>query len=507
MADEKKKEADFHAPGGVFFDGDTLGHGNAEGRIRKRDGVFFRGEEIGSVDENDQIRRKDGIFFRGEVVGQVKEQRAHAKDGVFFSGEEWGYVDDRGNIRQRDGVFFRGRIIGEMKGNNPKAALGYFVLRFQGIVDKVNALEQEMKGEESKARFLGRIQSMLKWVPEAEALGDFESLIRRLQGLEKTVLHQLEENLQHKRALCAKAETLSTSSDWKATGEAIKALQAEWKAIGPVPKADAEVVWERFRKAVDRFFERREAHFKERDQQQHENLHQKEHLCAKAEALSSSTDWKSAGEAMKALQDQWKAIGPVPKDKADAVWHRFRAAADRFYSRRQSHFEQLQKGQEENLRRKERLCEKAEALSSSTDWKSTGDALKALQAEWKSVGPVPRERGDALWTRFRSAQDRFYDRRSTYFEQRKAEGQSRMREALDNKREQVARLRESISHDEENVSRWRSTIYNLRSGGRADEIRSSLESKIYDVESKISSKRSRLHELEAAIMDIRAKLS
>ncbi len=82
-----------------------------------------------------------------------------------------------------------------------------------------------------------------------------------------------------------------------------------------------------------------------------------------------------------------------------------------------------------------------------------------------------------------------------------------MREALDSKREQVMRLRESISHDEENVSRWRNTIYGLRSGGRADEIRSSLESKIYDVESKISSKRSRLHELEAAIMDIRAKLS
>jgi hypothetical protein len=345
-------------------------------------------------------------------------------------------------------------------------------------------------------------------------LGDFDGLIRRLQGLERTVLHQLEKNLQHKKALCAKAETLCVSSDWKAAGEAIKALQAEWKTIGPVPKADMEAVWERFRKSVDRFFERREAHFKERDKHQHENLHRKEHLCAKAEALSSSSDWKSAGETMKALQEQWKAIGPVPKDKAEVVWHRFRGAADLFYSRRQSHFEQVQKSLEENLRRKVRLCERAEALSSSTDWKSTGEALKGLQAEWKSVGPVPREQGDALWMRFRSAQDRFYDRRSTYFEQRdrereakQAEWQSRMREALESKREQVVRLRESISHDEENVSRWRSTIYSLRSGGRADEIRSSLESKIYDVESKISSKQSKLRELEAVIMDIRAKLS
>jgi hypothetical protein len=83
---------------------------------------------------------------------------------------------------------------------------------------------------------------MLKWVPEADALGDFESLIRRLQRLERAVLNQLEKNLQRKKALCAKAETLSVSSDWKTTGEMLKALQVEWKAIGPVPKVDAEAV-------------------------------------------------------------------------------------------------------------------------------------------------------------------------------------------------------------------------------------------------------------------------
>lgn len=437
MADERKREADIRAKSGLFFDGDVLGHGNTEGRIRRRDGVFLRGEEIGSVDEQNQIRRKDGIFLRGEVVGQVKEQRAHDKDGLFLRGEEWGYVDADGNVRQKDGIFFRGRIIGQVKGNNPQAALGFFVLRFQGIVDKVDTLEKEVEREANKARFLGRIQSMLKWVPEADALGNFDALIRRLRQLEATVLRQLDGNLRQKKDLCSKAENLSASSDWKTAGEAIKAVQAEWKTIGPVPKDEADAIWERFRKAVDRFYSRREEHFKARERQQHENLH-----------------------------------------------------------------------------RKERLCEKAEALSSSSDWKSAGDALKALQAEWKTVGPVPRERGDALWARFRSALDHFYHRRSAYYEQKEreherkqAEWRSRMRETLDHKREQAERLRESIQHDQENVSRWHSTIYNLRPGARADEIRSSLETKIYEVEHKIASKRSRLHDLEAAIHEIRAKIS
>lgn len=110
--------------------------------------------------------------------------------------------------------------------------------------------------------------------------------------------------------------------------------------------------------------------------------------------------------------------------------------------------------------------------------------------------------------------DRFYDRRTSYFEQRdreherkSAEWRARTREALDRKREQAERLRESIQHDAENVSRWQDTIYNLRPGGRADEIRSSLEDKISDVESKIASKYSRLRGLEATIVDIRSKLS
>jgi len=437
MAGEKKREADIRGKDGFFFEGDVLGHANDESRIRSRDGVFFRGEEIGSVDESDQIRRKDGVFFRGDVVGQVKDGRAHAKDGVFFSGEEWGYVDADGNVRQKDGVFLRGRIIGKMKGNNPKAALGFFVLRFQGIVDKVDALEKDVEREANKARFLGPIRSMLKWVPEADALGDFDTLIRRLKRLESTVQHQLDGNLRRKKDLCSKAENLSSSSDWKTAGDAIKALQADWKTIGPVPQDEADALWERFRKAVDRFYARREEHFKARERQQHENLH-----------------------------------------------------------------------------RKERLCEKAESLSHSTDWKSAGEALKALQSEWKAVGPVPKERGDALWTRFRSAQDHFYHRRSAYYEQRErehekkqAEWRSRMRETLEHKREQAERLRESINHDQETVSRWHSTIYNLRPGARADEIRSSLETKIYEVEHKISSKRSRLHDLESAIQEIRSKLS
>ena len=434
MSDKSDKSGDFHKPSG-FFRGETIGHSNPEGRVRRRDGVFLRGEEIGSLDEDHQIRKKDGVFLRGDVVGQVKGKTAHDKDGIFLSGAEWGYVDDQGNVRLKDGIFLKGRIIGEARGN-PQSALAFFVLQFQKIVEKVDALEREISHAEDKTHFLSKVQHMLKWVPEANALGDFDKLINRLRHLESEIERQL-----------------------------------------------------------------------------HTNIRRKEELIGRARELRHSTDWKGAAEALKDLQEKWKASGRVPKDKADELWERFRSAIDEFYARRKEHFAHLERGREENLRRKKHLVAKAESLANSSDWKSAGEALKALQAEWKTIGHVPKEQADALWHQFRSAQDHFYKRRSAFFEQRdrerehkQAEWRSRMREALSHKREQVVRLQGSIAHDEENVRRWHDTIYNLRPGSRADEIRHSLSEKISEVSDKIHSKRERLRELLAAIHEIEGKL-
>jgi hypothetical protein len=140
-------------------------------------------------------------------------------------------------------------------------------------------------------------------------------------------------NLARKQALCERAEALADSTDWVKTAAAIQELQAEWKTIGPVSRGHEKAIWERFRTACDRFFTRRQEDLKRRKEDWAANLSRKEALCARAEALSESTDWEASAAEIKKLQAEWKTIGPVRKSKSEAIWQRFRGACDFFFER------------------------------------------------------------------------------------------------------------------------------------------------------------------------------
>jgi hypothetical protein len=378
----------------------------------------------------------------------------------------------------------------------------------QQLASRVEALERQMEGPADRARLHSRVQALRKRVEEA-ATDEREALIERLDKLDALAQEQLAENLRRKEELAVKAEALTDSTEWKSTSEAIKALQVEWKTIGPVPQERSQELWQRFRKAGNTFFERLQEHRKESSQGSEENLRLKEALVARAEELSESTDWKGTAEAIKALQAEWKTVGPAPREQADAVWKRFRKAADVFFDRRKEHSDALRKEQEENLRQKEALVVRAEELSQSTQWKVTVQAIKELQAEWRTVGPAPSNKAEGVWRRFRAAIDLFFERQSAYFAQRNQDGDKRsdqMLDALERKREQANRVRESIERDEENLKRWQASLTDVRPGERSDEIRAGLEAKVTDVEAKLPAKRQRLDELEASIREIAAKL-
>lgn len=506
MSNPKDKDTDLHRPDGTFFKGEKVGHGDERSRIRERDGVIFRGEEIGYVDKERRIRKRDGIIFKGDVVGQVKGQAAHAKDGFFFEGEQWGYVDDEGNVRQKDGIIFRGRIIGKMRGHNKAAALGFFVLRFTKLEERYTELEREVRSAKSKVALLGKVRHMLDYVPKADALGDFDGLLDKLRNLEREIVSEQSRNRSRKEDLCRRAESLSHSTEWKSTAEKLKDLQQEWKTVSSAGREDDESLWQRFRGAQDKFYERRKAYFDKQDQERQHNRAKKESLCSRAESLSSSSDWKNTAQALKSLQEEWKQVGSAGRDHEDGLWNRFRHAQDRFFERRSAHFEDRDREQRENLHRKESICSEAESLAHSGDPKAATERVKELQEKWKGIGHVPRDQADALWDRFRHACDRVFEHARHERERKQEEWREKLHEALERKRQQANRLRESIEHDEGNVSRWQDTIYNLRPGGRADDIRDDLESRISDVEDKIRSKRHRLDELEDSISDIEAKL-
>lgn len=477
--------------------------GDGESVIRGRDGIIVPGEIKGYVDKQKNIRRPDGVISRGDVVGRVKGNAAHDKDGVIFSGEQWGYVDDQGNIRQRDGAISRGRIIGRMRGKNKEAALGFFVLRFKEIEQRFDELAREVNRSPDKIRLLGKVRHMLDYLPTAEALGDFDGLMHRLRSLEREITQESAIRKSRKLTLCSRAESLANSSDWAKTAEALKELQEEWKRVGYAGKEHEDTLWERFRVAQNNFFDRRKQSFEKRDREFAERRRKKEALCARADTLSASTDWKTVAETLKGLQESWKAIGFAGRDCEDALWARFRSAQDKFYQRRKSFFEARDQQFDHKRHQKEALCIRAESLSSSTEWRAMRDVVQDLQSEWKRIGFAGRDCEERLWQRFRAAVDRCYALKN----EKRAEWRTKTSEALSRKRQQAVRLRESIEHDENNVSRWEDTISNLRGGGRADEIRDSLESKISDVETRIRSKRERLEQLEDSIRDIESKLS
>ena len=217
-------------------------------------------------------------------------------------------------------------------------------------------------------------------------------------------------NLQVQETLCREMETLKTVEDLDVASRRMRELQARWKQVALVPRAQGEVMWRRFKAAQDEVFVRTAAHVAAQREAHAANLAKKVALCEQAEALSGSSDWVRTATAIQALQAEWKSIGPVMRGHERATWERFRGACDRFFTRRQDDLKQRKEQWAANLARKEALCVRAEALADSTEWEAAAAQMRTLQAEWKTVGPVRKSRSESIWQRFREACDRFFER-------------------------------------------------------------------------------------------------
>ncbi|HKH73802.1 MAG TPA: DUF349 domain-containing protein [Vicinamibacterales bacterium] len=236
------------------------------------------------------------------------------------------------------------------------------------------------------------------------------ALAPRVQELRDADEWQRWANLQVQEEICKEMEALKSEENLDVAGRRMRELQARWKPVALAPRAQGEVMWRRFKTAQDDVFARTSAHFAAQNEERAANLARKQALCARAEALADSTDWVKTATEIQALQAEWKSIGPVARGHEKSIWERFRAACDRFFTRRQEDLKRRKEEWSANLTRKEALCVKAEALADSTEWDSAAAQFKQLQAEWKTIGPVRKSRSEAIWQRFRTACDRFFDR-------------------------------------------------------------------------------------------------
>jgi hypothetical protein len=232
----------------------------------------------------------------------------------------------------------------------------------------------------------------------------------RVQELRDADEWQRWANLQVQEDLCRQMEALKTEPDLEVAARRMRDLQARWKPVALAPRAQGETVWRRFKTAQDEVFARTATHFAAQNEERAANLAKKQALAERAEALATSSDWVRTAVQIQTLQAEWKTIGVVSRGHEKAIWERFRAACDRFFTRRQEDLKQRKEVWATNLQRKEALCEKAEALADSTDWEATAAALRQMQAEWKTIGPVRKSKSEAVWQRFRMACDRFFDR-------------------------------------------------------------------------------------------------
>lgn len=247
-----------------------------------------------------------------------------------------------------------------------------------------------------------------------EKFYDYININKELRDLD------LKKNLEAKVGLCEKAEGLIEEKSVVTAFKTLQKFHAQWREIGPVPNEDRETVWERFKEATRVINKKHQDYFKNLKDEQKNNLERKENLCLQAEEiaakeLDSHKEWTEQTDAIIELQKEWRTIGFAPKRDNNKIYARFRNACDKFFSAKREFYVQNKESQDDNLQKKISLCERAEEMQESTDWKKTTKELIDLQKEWKEVGPVSRKQSDKVWKRFRAACDKFFDRKSEYY--------------------------------------------------------------------------------------------
>ena len=306
--------------------------------------------------------------------------------------------------------------------------------RLQAMVDKADveqASYNDFKALQQEWKSIGEVPA-----PQvADLWKRYQVLTERFYDLLKLSIefreYDFKKNLEAKTRLCEAAERLADEGDVISAFHQLQKLHDEFREIGPVAKELRDEVWNRFKAASTVVNKRHQQHFEELKQRENDNLEKKTALCEKVEgidfaALENYAQWNDKTQEVIALQEEWKSIGFAPQKMNNKIFERFRAACDAFFQRKAAFNKDMKDNLNVNLEKKTALCEKAEALKDSTDWKSTADKLTALQKEWKTIGAVPKKQSDAIWKRFNAACDAFFEARKAATSSQRSEEQENL---------------------------------------------------------------------------------
>lgn len=238
--------------------------------------------------------------------------------------------------------------------------------------------------------------------------------------------YDFKKNLDQKIALCESAEALAAEEDVLSAFRTLQQLHNEWRETGPVAKELREELWTRFKNASSVINKRHQQYFESQKENEKKNEEGKTALCEKIEAIDTTllktfAAWDEKTKEIIAMQEEWKTFGFASRKMNNQLFERFRESCDKFFKQKTEFFKSAKEEMAKNLEAKRALCEKAESLKDSTDWKNTADILTALQKEWKTIGPVSKKYSDQVWKRFISACDYFFEQKAQNSSSRKQE--------------------------------------------------------------------------------------
>lgn len=331
-----------------------------------------------------------------------------------MTGQEWGRVDEDGTVyvRTSEGE----RSVGQYPVGSAAEALKFFTDRYDALVFEVELLEKRIaSGVLSPEDAGSAVAKVRASVTDANAVGDLEGLLKRVEGLTGAVDAQREAKKAEraekvaaakveKERIAAEAEKLAESDDWRNGANRLRDLLEEWKALPRLDRASDDTLWRRFSGARTTYTRRRKAHFAQLNEKREGARSVKERLATEAESLADSTDWGATAGRFRDLMRDWKAAGPAPRDVDEALWRRFRGAQDTFFGNRDAANSALDAEFAGNAEVKEKLLVEAEALLPVTDLDAAKRAFRDLADRWDAAGKVPRDRIKDLEARMRKVE-------------------------------------------------------------------------------------------------------
>jgi hypothetical protein len=332
----------------------------------------------------------------------------------------------------------------------PDEALAFYGRRFDALALEIDLLERRIReGVARPDEAMTAIRHTRSHVTDAAAVGDLAGLEQRLDGLEAVVAEQRarrredrakaqETARDEKEKLVVEAEAIAESKDWRAGSDRLQALLTSWKALPRLDKPTDDALWQRFAAARATYTRQRRSHFAALAEHRGEAKARKTAIAAEAETLASSTDWGATSARFRDLMTDWKAAGSASRSDEDALWRRFRAAQDTFFSSRTNVFNERDRSEVENQRQKEELLVRAEALVPVHDLASARASLREIQDSWSKIGRVPRPAVARLESQLRKVEEAV-----RLAEQ--AEWQRTSPEALARAETTVSRLRTSVA--------------------------------------------------------------